>query len=345
MNLTLSTPSRLHFGLFAVGSLVDRSFGGVGLMVSAPRTVIHAAASRNFRVFDQSADADAADRAVAVTNIAQKWFDRFGGDLKDSLDAIEGLPVELRIIEASPRHSGLGSGTQLAMATGLALQQFFRLPMPKPDELAIGLGRASRSAIGTYGCFEGGLIVDRGKSGQEAVSPIDLRVDFPEHWPIAIVRIIEDKQKPNLSPAGLHGSDEKAAFEKIPPTTPQQLQEMRALVSEQLVPGVLENSYECFANAVYAFGRRSGEYFSTIQGGPYASSTITEVIETIHGANVHATGQTSWGPSVFAIGESWEHLQPAIINLKKRFGGDCHIEITHADNRGVSISQHTESTA
>lgn len=217
--------------------------------------------------------------------------------------------------------------------------------MPKPDELAIGLGRAARSAIGTYGCFEGGVIVDRGKTSDEQVSPIDLRVDFPEHWPIAIVRVNEPRSKIASPPTGLHGAAEKEAFDRLPPTNENQLQQMRSLVSQQMVPGILEENYQRFADAVHEFGRRSGEYFAEIQGGSYASETISAVIETVYNSNVHAVGQTSWGPSVFVVGKNMEHLQPAIANLKKRFGSDCHLDITHADNRGVIITQDAPTSA
>ena len=312
-------------------------------MVQAPRTVLNVVSSRQFHIRDLTSEDKNAERVAAVNQIARKWFLRFGGELSGRWETLEELPLELQIETASPRHSGLGSGTQLAMSTGLALQQFFGLPTPKPDELAIGLGRATRSAIGSYGCFEGGLIVDRGKTDVESVSPIDLRMDFPEHWPIAIVRIVDDGRKLDSSLEGLHGGAEREAFEKIPSTTTQQLDQMRELVTERLVPGVLESSYQKFADAVYEFGRRSGEYFSSIQGGPYASKTIADVIRTVHDSGVHATGQTSWGPSVFVVGESWEHLESAISSLKKRFGAKCHIEITHADNQGVIVSQFVEA--
>ncbi len=351
MKLSVSTPSRLHFGLFAVGHEVERSFGGVGLMTAAFRTVISASPADKFHVTDNSegivnCETSDSERSGAVRKITQRWFERFGGDLpSDFKKKIENLPVQLDILEATPRHSGLGSGTQLAMATGIVLQRYFGLTMPKPDELAIGLGRAARSAIGTYGCFEGGLIVDRGKTSEERVSPIDLRVDFPEHWPIAIVRVKEPHSKKSLPSAGLHGTPEKEAFDRLTPTSQKQLLHMKTLVSQQMVPGILEENYQRFAAAVSEFGRRSGEYFAEIQGGPYASEAINTVIETVQDSNVQAAGQTSWGPSVFVIGQSAEHLQPAIANLKKRFGSDCLIDITHADNQGVIVSQKSATSA
>lgn len=351
MKLTISTPSRLHFGLLSVGGEVERTFGGVGLMVSSPRTVIETASADRFTVGWQDAQsgvpddislADDGSTIAAARNAASLWFDYFGKENCPSLQSLETLPVKLSLDNACPRHVGLGSGTQLALAVGLSLQRFFGLPEPKPNELAQALRRADRSAIGTFGFFEGGFLVDGGKTANESVSPIDMRVDFPEHWPIAIVRFIEN---PNLeqSSAGLHGDAEQVAFDTVAPTTEPQLQWMRSLVKDKMVPGVLSESYDVFAESVYEFGRQSGQYFAAVQGGRYASRSIAEVVETIFDAGVKAVGQTSWGPSVFAIGENWSHLQSAVSQLKKRFGDQCHIEITHADNRGVLVSEELPS--
>ena len=325
-------------------------------MAADLRTVITAAPADGFQVTEKREGStnlanNSSERIGAVRKITQRWLNRFGGDLSLGIEKkVENLPVRLDIQEATPRHSGLGSGTQLAMATGIALQRYFGLTMPKPDELGIGLGRAARSAIGTYGCFEGGLIVDRGKTADEQVSPIDLRVDFPEHWPIAIVRVKQPDAKsplPATAPPlmGLHGTAEQEAFDKLPPTSEEQLLHMRALVSQQMVPGVLQKDYQRFAGALHEFGRRSGEYFSEIQGGPYASEAISAIVKTVQSAGVDAVGQTSWGPAVFVIGQSSEHLQPAINNLKKQFGPACQIDVTHADNQGVIVSQNAATSA
>lgn len=367
MKLTISTPSRLHFGLLSVGSEVERAFGGVGLMVSSPRTIIEAIAAEEFSVQrchvpypegrslesivgsageaksemsgDNGSSVENSDRRVtAATAAAQRWFRHFAGDALQGHDSLDTLPVKIIIGQACTPHIGLGSGTQLAMAVGLLLQRFFDLPDPKPNEMAQALGRADRSAIGTFGFFEGGLLVDGGRAAWEPVSAIDLRLDFPEHWPIAIVNVGQGSLADSSS-VGLHGGAEQAAFDTVSPTTPEQLEHMRSLVNEKMVPSVLSEKYDPFAESVYEFGCRSGQYFASVQGGPYASEPIAQVVETIYNAGVKAVGQTSWGPSVFAIGKSWEHLQSAVMPIKKRFGDHCHIEITRADNQGVMVAQ------
>ncbi len=341
MSVTVSSPSRLHFGLFSVGKTVDREFGGIGLMVKEPRTEITTKAARRFLLEDQSADALHADRVAAGHRTVRKWIQHFGQMLPRPLSSemlLQELPVHLTITEACPRHNGLGSGTQLAFAVALALQHHFGLPQVKPDEIAIATGRAGRSAIGTYGCLEGGFLVDRGKATTEIIAPVDLRIDFPEHWPIVLV-FPACPAAPIATAAGLHGVAEVAAFEKIPPTSQAELEEMRSIVKTQIVPSLIRCDYMGFGQALQAFGRRSGDYFKSVQGGTFANPTIEAIIDLIAHEGIPAVGQTSWGPCVFAITPTTQQIDMVTNALTNRFGADVTFRVTRADNRGTIVTR------
>ena len=342
MPITVSSPSRLHFGMFSVGQLTGREFGGIGLMVRGPRTTITPEPSDRFSLLDQSDDATGSDREAAAGRAVQKWLNHFGDLLPRPLSSatpLKDLPVVISILQACPRHNGLGSGTQLAITVALALEHHFGLPSAKPDELAIATGRAGRSAIGTFGCFEGGFLVDRGKAPNENVAPIDLRIDFPEHWPIALVYPEQSGELATTTAAGLHGAEEVDAFKRLSPTTASQLEEMRSLVKNRIVPSLIQEDYSEFGNALQTFGRRSGDYFKPIQGGTFANSHIEEIIDTIDQSGVPAVGQTSWGPCVFAIAPDMEQLKRSTDAVSKKFGPAVTIEYTHADNHGAIITK------
>lgn len=342
MPVTVSSPSRLHFGLFSVGQLVGREFGGIGLMVQGPRTTITTETSDRFSLLDQSADAIGSDRETAGCRAVEKWLSHFGDLLPSPLSSatpLEDLPVTISILQACPRHNGLGSGTQLAITVALALEQHFGLPSAKPDEMAIATGRAGRSAIGTFGCFEGGFLVDRGKTPNENVAPIDLRIDFPEHWPIALVYLEQLGELAPTTAAGLHGIAEVDAFKKISPTTESQLEEMRSLVKNRIVPSLIQEDYCEFGNALQAFGRRSGDYFTSVQGGTFANNHIEEIVDLISKSGVPAVGQTSWGPCVFAIAPNMDQLKHCTDAVSKKFGSAVSIEYTYADNHGATITK------
>src|SRR4029079_11549235 len=126
----------------------------------------------------------------------------------------------LAIEKTIPQHAGLGSGTQLALAVGAALNAFAGLPSQTPQELALSVGRGLRSAVGSYGFVYGGLIVEQGKLPEEPISPLDCRLDLPAEWRFVLVR---PRQL-----AGLAGADESAAMAALPAVPPEVTQRLIA---------------------------------------------------------------------------------------------------------------------
>ena len=72
-----------------------------------------------------------------------------------------GASVDIEIKRAFPRHISLGSGTQLAMATGVVVNRALSLNIAQEDIASI-LGRGKRSGTGYWGFLKGGLVVDGG---------------------------------------------------------------------------------------------------------------------------------------------------------------------------------------
>src|SRR5262249_57343640 len=69
--------------------------------------------------------------------------------------------AHLHVVEAIPPHVGLGSGTKLALAVAQALAALHDREVSAPD-LAQAVGRAARSAVGTWTFGIGGLVVEGG---------------------------------------------------------------------------------------------------------------------------------------------------------------------------------------
>jgi beta-ribofuranosylaminobenzene 5'-phosphate synthase len=216
--ITISAPSRLHFGLFSVGDAVARKFGGVGLMIDSPRTVVTASASDRLEITGPGQAAS--ERAL------ENWFTTMRLALKETLAITElsCLPVKLEIEALPPRHAGFGTGTQLALASAWAVTRFLGLATPSPVELATAVGRGKRSGIGSHGFGRGGFLVDRGKLDGESLAPLDFQTDFPEPW--SIVTVIHKDSN------GLSGDLESNAFSNLPDTTEAQRNEMIEIVRE-----------------------------------------------------------------------------------------------------------------
>ena len=114
---------------------------------------------------------------------------------------------------------------------------------------------------------------------------------------------------------------------------------MRSLVKNQIVPSLIQENYSEFGEALQTFGRRSGDYFKSIQGGTFANRHIEEIVNLIDQSGVPAVGQTSWGPCVFAIAPDMEQLKRSTDAVSKKFGPAVAIDYTRADNHGATITK------
>ena len=230
-SISVSAPSRLHFGLFAVGDCVERQFGGMGLMIEKPRTSVCIREADSFSMEGEPQN--------KIQSIVEKWFARYGPLASPAQAHPLDSGISLEVCEQPPPHQGLGSGTQLALTIATALFRHFELPLPKPAEIASALGRGGRSAIGSYGFFHGGLLVDRGTSPTEEVAPLDFQTDFPTDWPI-VISLLKNHR-------GLHGTDELSAFEQLASVSDQSRQEMIRIVKDTILPAVVSRDYDTFA--------------------------------------------------------------------------------------------------
>ncbi len=328
--ISISAPSRLHFGLFSIGDMVARKFGGIGLMIDAPRTMVTASRAESFRIADRPGS-DACRAAI------ESWFAWMEVSLRSAgaIDRLEALPVHVEIDAVPPRHSGFGSGTQLALSSVMAITRLLELPVPGSLDVAAAIGRGKRSGIGTHGFFHGGFLVDRGKLGEEQLAPLDFRTDFPDAW--TIVTVIP----PGTS--GLSGEQEQDAFTRLPETSHVERDRMIEIVRDRIIPGVLQQDFELFSDGVYEFGRRSGMMFSEIQNGPYNGPKIEALIGQIREFGVNAVGQSSWGPCVFAITRNDESARQLVEFLTTVHGDRCTIRTAKADNAGARTLQQNSA--
>ncbi|MEE2827402.1 MAG: hypothetical protein VYE64_12315, partial [Planctomycetota bacterium] len=284
--VTVSAPSRLHFGLYSVGQQ-ERKFGGIGLMIKDPRHIIE------ITEIDPG-QAPVLPGSTVTDAWVEKWRQGFAGNLPERFD-----PNRIHVTIGSdhlsplPRHVGLGSGTQLAFGTAVGLSTFFQQTIPSPGEIAAVMGRAGRSAIGSYGFFQGGFLVDRGIGQDDTIAPLDLRLEFPHQWPIVLALPVDQQ--------GLSGHPETKAFQQIQPTSPNCRHKMIERVRGEIVPALASSDYDSFAEALYEYGYGAGDHFSGIQDGPYNGPAATRMVRKIRELGVAATGQSSWGPCIFAI--------------------------------------------
>jgi len=137
--------------------------------------------------------------------------------------------------------------------------------------------------------------------------------------------------------SGLSGERERAAFNELPASTIQQRNAMIEIVKQKIIPAIVDQNYDQFSAALYDFGHQSGLMFAPIQNGAYNGLEILQTIEAIREFGVSGTGQSSWGPCVFAVAKDDTQANELVSFLGDRLPSGTEIGIRHANNRGAVI--------
>jgi beta-RFAP synthase len=224
-----------------------------------------------------------------------------------------GSGVHITLHRIIPPHHGLGSGTQLALATARAIAQLFHLP---GDALTLArtVGRAQRSAIGTYVFDLGGFIVEGGRRpDKDQPAPLLARLPMPPDWRCVLA----------LPPGrpGVSGEAEAAAFAALPVPPVQDAERVAHLTLMALLPALVEHDFAAFGDALSEIQRINGRWFSPVQGGYYAPGRSSALIQALSAWGAIGVGQSSWGPAVYALAGDPEAAAALAHRLTTAFPG------------------------
>ena len=317
--IEVTAPSRLHFGLLSFGHTQGRRYGGAGVMVDQPGLQLRIEAAASF-----STDGQFASRVIEFVS---RWT---------TFHRLAAPPSCRMIIKRAPRqHAGLGVGTQLGMSIAAGLYCFIGDPIPSPDELAMSVGRAKRSAIGTYGFAMGGLLAERGRHEREPVAPLDCQLDLPPSWHMVLACPQGE---------GLSGVDERNAFANQPPVPRPRTEQLKSILRERMFPAAARGNYGEFSKSVYEYGYLAGECFAASQGGPYNGPLSTRIVDAIRERGVAGVGQSSWGPTIFALVENAQEGNVLARHLRRQFKlSENEVWVSAINRNGASIQVFNDS--
>jgi beta-RFAP synthase len=289
----VQAPSRLHFGLLGLPAagrdrwpgidgrpgLPVRHFGGVGLMVDRPGLAV--------RVEPAPAWAAGGPLQARALDFARHFV--------ETLPEARRRPFRVTVESAPGEHQGLGVGTQLGLAVARAVAVETGHSEWPATELAVRVGRGERSAIGVHGFDRGGLVVEGGKGPGAAVSPRVGRWDLPAAWRVVLFTPPGD--------ATWHGGRERQAFARLAEAGPSahEAEALCRIVLTGMLPALAAVDLDGFGEALYEFNARVGDAFAPAQGGRYAGPAVAALVVRLRGLGVKGVGQSSWGPTVFAV--------------------------------------------
>ncbi|MFA4825055.1 MAG: beta-ribofuranosylaminobenzene 5'-phosphate synthase [Methanoregula sp.] len=323
--IVVNTPSRIHVSLIDMHGGSGRVDGGIGITLNDPGILLEV---------QQSPD-------IKVTGCDAATQERVSGIASQVLRQIHaGAGASIRVRSLYPAHTGLGSGSQLALATARAICELYGKNVPV-TELAQLAGRGGTSGIGTAAFEHGGFIIDGGhrfgpggdktdfrpSSASRGVHPppVIARHDFPAEWKILLAT-------PDI-PAGASGAMEAGIFRSHCPVPLGEVQALCHEVLMRMLPGIVEHDLDLFGssiNAVQSLG------FKKVELG-LQPQEVTGLLNVMRSAGAAGAGMSSFGPTVYAVGDTGMNaIEQAAQSFMKESGGGTTL-ITSARNTGAMI--------
>ena len=313
----IQSHARIHLGFLELNPKAKRIFGSIGLTISKYKTKIEFRSSKTFAISSCCIETE-----KSIQKIIKKLNCYY--DLK---------PCKIFIKESIPRHSGLGSGTQLSLLIGKGLTKLSKKNV-KIETLSQLLNRGNRSGIGIESFKKGGFIVDAGRNENTKLPPIIFNSKWPTSWKILL---LIDKES-----IGIHGKREIEEFKKVSNVNKKNsLSNYKTLVTE-ILPSIIEKDFITFCKGIQKIQNNTAKVFSCSQGGMYLSRKIEKIFNELEKNKMYGYGQSSWGPTGFIICENVDYqdkvveLIDTLIKIKNIKG--LKLEKIEAQNKGYLLS-------
>ncbi len=317
--IRIEAPARLHFGMLDLRGSLGRRFGGIGAGVFNPSLQLEVERAESIEC-----EGPEADRAA---EFARRYLASQG--LRDA--------VRIRIRRAIPGHAGLGSGTQLALAVARGIAELYDLPTDT-GMLAAAVGRARRSAIGTWLFDGGGFVVEGGRhESGDRIAPLLARLSIPASWR-CVIGIPHSTE-------GVSGDSEVQTFRELPLPPLREVEHVAHLLVMSLLPALADGDLRAFGRALTAIQQINGGWFAPVQGGSFASGASTELISKMLEWGAAGVGQSSWGPAVYGVVEGDDAAAHLASNARLSLNGSGTVYVNEFADTGARVSVLDPSTA
>jgi beta-ribofuranosylaminobenzene 5'-phosphate synthase len=155
--------------------------------------------------------------------------------------------------------------------------------------------------------------------------PVVARHDFPLDWRILLAI-------PDL-PAGASGTRETDIFRNHCPVPVEEVRELCHEILMRMLPGIVEKDLDLFGSSVNAIQKLGFKKVELSQ----QSQEIPGLIEALRSAGAACAGMSSFGPAVYAIGDTdMRGIEQAARTFMNEHSGGSTL-ITAARNKGASV--------
>ena len=321
--------ARLHFGFANLSLSHERLYGAVGVAIDEPTVEVLAEPSSTIGV--EIRTGETGSLRADVVEYAERAC--------EILD-VSGASIAVR--SSIPRHAGLGSGTQIALATLAGVARAHDREA-RVRERAPRLGRGGRSGLGVASFEAGGFLLDAGHptarftterppAGEWEVPAVAARHAIPNDWRFLVV-------SPDVDPGRSGESEDESIRTAVERAEPELADRIAGILTRRALPADADGRAEAFGEAVAEIGRLNGAWYADEQGGVYRPP-VGEVVAALSDAPaVHGAGQSSWGPAVYAVTDAdrAEAAREAGRAALEAAGVDGRVRIVRGRNRGARV--------
>ncbi|MEA4957463.1 hypothetical protein SDC9_08573 [bioreactor metagenome] len=327
--MIIKTPSRIHMALIDLNGSYGRRDGGIGLTIEKPNFILESETCKKGVSIDfdkNIEDIEIKNQCLLkIKDSAEKIISHF------NLDS----GFHFNVKEAFLTHSGLGSGTQISLATAKLICEYNGISV-SGVELGKILGRGGTSGVGIYSFDYGGLIIDGGHdinekpeflpSSASKASPPNLigRYEFPNEWEI-LVAIPQSNT--------IMGENEVNIFQEYCPVPKKDVEKLSHLIFMNLVPFLLEKNIKSMGNVINEIQKIGFKKVEVSLQQEKIKNTMNKMKEF----GAYGVGMSSFGPAVYGI---LDKENQDVFKLTKEFIGEEGIVFkTNAQNHGFELKK------
>ena len=302
----VEAPARLHFGMLDLGGSLGRRFGGIGAAVPVPSVLVSArrAPALTVQAGAQLDLDDATSQQVgAAHDAARRVLSHYG---------VTASAAHVTVHRTIPAHRGLGSGTQIALATARTIAEIYDLPR-KPRRWRGPLaGHAARRSAPMRSPTADSSSKAAGVPATIQPAPLLAQsIPSPPLWRCVVAipaapRESERRRRDGRVRAAAIAAEPGGGARRRPGAGRSSFPHSSRAISRALAPRSPRSS-------------GSTGLVRAAQGGPFATGAPASLIASLAAAGATGVGQSSWGPAVYALAAdaatgaalAVEHARPA----------------------------------
>lgn len=314
--IRILTPSRLHFSLIDLNGEIGRIDGGFGVGLNFPNFEIIIEKSDKGSIKIMNDNDDVVETYEEILNVIKILDEKFN----------TGNNYKILIKKAIPRHSGLGSTTQLRLGIASGILKLNDKSL-NVYEIAKIVKRGGTSGIGIKVFESGGFVVDCGHSIKEKTSflpssaseakpaKILLNYKFPDWF---FVCAFPKSKK-------VYGMKEVDIFKKYCPIKREYVEKISHILLMKILPSILEKDIENFGDGLNLIQNLG---FKRIE---VMLSESEELIKDLQSKS-YGAGLSSFGPCIYSLCENKKHASEVASFLNEK---NIKNFITNANNSGA----------